>query len=167
MKRLVQIVDANDEVIGSKPRAEIDYSVDIYRTATLWVEDSKDEVLIAQRKLTKDKDPGKWGPAVAGTVDEGETYESNIEKESEEEIGLTGISIQPVEKFFENTPRKQFIKVFKAVVNRSVSDFTIQEEEVERLAWVPRSELREDVLANPDKYVPAMGRLVALIEQRF
>ena len=30
-----------------------------------------------------DKLPGKWGPAVAGTVEEGESYEENIIKEAE------------------------------------------------------------------------------------
>ncbi len=29
-----------------------------------------------------------WGSAVAGTVEKGEDYESNIYKETEEEIGL-------------------------------------------------------------------------------
>ena len=47
-------------------------------------------VLIVERQTAFDKkyDPGKWGPSAAGTVEEGETYQSNIIKELQEEIGL-------------------------------------------------------------------------------
>ena len=85
-KPKVIIVDENDNPIGLKYREDIDYSKDTYRCTGIWITNSNDEVLIAQRKFTKDKDPGKWGPAVAGTIEEGETYESNAYKEMKEEI---------------------------------------------------------------------------------
>ncbi len=34
--------------------------------------------MLAQRKFTKNHNPGTWGPAVTGTVAESETYDSNI-----------------------------------------------------------------------------------------
>ena len=37
--------------------------------------------------------PEVWGPAVSGTNEEGETYDSNIIKEAQEEIGLTGYTL--------------------------------------------------------------------------
>ena len=73
MSQLCQIVDLNDEIIGHKPRNEIDFKKDYYRIGCLWLTNSKGEVLIAQRLLAKDKDPGKWGPAAAGTLEMGET----------------------------------------------------------------------------------------------
>lgn len=160
MKPKIQIVDEKDQLIGHKYRNEIDYNKDIYRSTALWLENSQGEFLIAQRKLTKDKDPGKWGPAVAGTVDEGETYESNIYKEAEEEIGLTGVDFQPKTKLRENIPRKQFIQVYFTKFDKDLSNFKIQKEEVEQIAWIPKNELIADIKGNPKKYVPAMQMLI-------
>jgi isopentenyldiphosphate isomerase len=84
------IVNDQDQIIGYKERGTIAQE-DIYRVSALWVTNSHGDILLAQRAFTKSHDPGKWGPAVAGTLDEGETYERNIIKETEEEIGLKNI----------------------------------------------------------------------------
>lgn len=47
---------------------------------------------MARRAYTKKHDPWKWVPAVAGTIEEGETYEADMIKEAEEELGLKNIS---------------------------------------------------------------------------
>ena len=83
----IPIVDENDNVIknidaGEKKPGEIS------RVSALWVTSEEGEILLAQRAVTKKRDPGCWGPAVAGTVEEDETYEDNIIKEAEEEIIL-------------------------------------------------------------------------------
>jgi len=85
------IVDENDNPIGLKERGTLDYDKDIYRVSALWITNSKGQILIARRALTKKQNPGKWGPGVAGTIDEGETYDSNIIKEAKEELGLQNI----------------------------------------------------------------------------
>lgn len=79
----IPIVNEQDEIIGYKDRKDRN-TVDITRITGLWLWNEKGEVLLAQRALSKDINPGLWGPAVAGTVEEGETYESNIIKEAEE-----------------------------------------------------------------------------------
>jgi isopentenyl-diphosphate Delta-isomerase len=77
MSEKIIIVDENDNVVGAKEKSDIDYSKDIYRSSALWIFNSGGEILLAQRSVKDDRHPGHWGPAVAGTVDEGETYESN------------------------------------------------------------------------------------------
>jgi isopentenyldiphosphate isomerase len=74
------IVDESDNVIGAKIRSDI-LPDDIYRVSCLWLRNPSGEVLLAQRSFDKKNDPGRWGPAVAGTVSENETYEENIRKE--------------------------------------------------------------------------------------
>jgi isopentenyldiphosphate isomerase len=61
------IVDENEKVIGAKERDQI-LPTDIQQITGLWLTNSKGEVLLAQRQITKKNDPGKWGPAAAGTV---------------------------------------------------------------------------------------------------
>lgn len=164
MAKLYQVVDKNDELVGHKLRDEIDFNNDIYRISALWLTNSKDEVLMAQRVWTKDKDPGKWGPAAAGTLEEGETYETNIYKEAEEEIGLKGVTLELGPKQYFDSPRQAFCQWFKGVTDKSPDEFILQEEEVEQVAWVPKAQLKKDVAENPDKYVPSMSEVLALME---
>ena len=157
MSELSQIVDEQDNLIGLKLRNEIDYSKDYYRVSALWLTNSIGQVLIAQRVLAKDKDPGMWGPAAAGTVEKDETYENNIYKEAEEEIGLSGVSFSTGPKIRMETPRKYFLQWFVGTVNMAASDFTPQPSEVEQVIWVYPQALAIDVAEQPGKYVPSMS----------
>lgn len=162
MKPKIQIVDENDKVVGLKPRQEVDYAADIYRVAALWLTNSAGEVLIAQRKHTKDKDPGKWGPAVAGTMDKGETYESNIIKEAEEEIGLIDIKFEKGPKIRVTRPRNYFCQWFRVTLDTPAEDFVLQEDEVEQVKWIGLSVLKADINNNPHIYIDGMAKTVEM-----
>ena len=157
---LYQVVDKDDNLVGLKPRDEIDFQNDYYRISGIWLTNSRGQILIAQRKLTKDKDPGKWGPAAAGTLEEGETYESNAYKEAEEEIALTGVKLELGPKMTFEQPRHSHLQWFLARVDKLESEFIPQPTEVERVMWVDEAELVRDVEENPDKYVPSMRQIV-------
>src|SRR3989338_1951374 len=87
------IVNDEDEGVGVKDRETLDYSKDIYRVSALCIANSHGQSLLAKRAYTKKHNPGKWGPAAAGTVEEGESYESNITKEAREELGIEQASL--------------------------------------------------------------------------
>lgn len=165
-KPLIQVVDANDNLIGHKSRHELDYSKDIYRSSCIWIENSKGQVLLAQRSNAKDKDPGMWGTAAAGTVDKGETYESNAYKELEEEIGLTGVKLTPNSKIWQEIPRQQFIQSFSGKTDWSIDRFVLQTEEVEAVRWIDKKELIKDFEKNPAKYIPSMPEWIKLFIDR-
>lgn len=55
---LAQIVNYEDEVVGHKPRREIDHSQDTYRVAALWITNSDGNILLAQRAMEKELDEG-------------------------------------------------------------------------------------------------------------
>jgi isopentenyldiphosphate isomerase len=158
----IQIVDDKDEIIGFKERNAIDYKKDIYRVSAIWITNSKGEVLIAQRKFDKDKDPGKWGPAAAGTLDEGETYEDNIYKEAEEELGIKNMKFSIGLKERVRSPRNFFCQWFTLEMDWELNQFMPQKEEVERILWIDKSELVRDVKENPEKYIPYMPDTVKL-----
>lgn len=160
----IQIVNEQDELIGVKERSEIDYTTDIYRVSGLWLTNSLGQALLAKRAATKDKDPSKWGPAVAGTIEEGETYEGNIYKEAEEEIGLTGVEFTKTKRIYTDHPRKVFTQWFSGVVDREIADFIRQIEEVDELAWVDTEQMKKDIQDNPDKYLPTMSIIVSELD---
>ena len=138
----IPIVNEQDEIIGYTERDERDQT-SIFRASGLWITSPDGYTLLAQRSFKKKNGPGMWGPAVAGTVEEGETYESNIIKEAEEEIGLVKFKpildrknrVRPV-----NGYGNFFGQWFTAVVDRSYQ-FKKQDEEVEEVRWFSRDEL--------------------------
>ena len=94
----VPLVDLNDQIVEYKERDETTPR-DRLRIAALWLTNTKGEILIAQRALTKKHHPGRWAFACTGVVDEGETYEQTIRRELREELGLTGLKMVTGPKF--------------------------------------------------------------------
>ncbi|MBC8500415.1 MAG: NUDIX domain-containing protein [Nanoarchaeota archaeon] len=149
------IVNENDEIIGYKERGTLNHG-DIYRVSALWIQNSKGDVLLSKRALTKKHDPGKWGPAVAGTNDEGETYESNIMREAEEEVGLKNHHFQKSQKVRRRGEYNYFCQWYLTIVDKELNDFTMQEEEVKEIRWFTRKELLSRLEKNPDRFLKSV-----------
>lgn len=161
----IYIVNDKDEIIGVKERDEFG-PTDIRRVAGLWLTNSKGEVLLAQRGFDKKLDPGKWGPAVAGTVEEGETYDTNIVKEIKEEIGLEGLELTKGPKYLITEGKSpRFTQMFTAKIDKPVKEFIIQEDEVEQVKWMAIDGLQIDLKLNPQLYVPAVSRMIDMFHK--
>ncbi len=159
----IPIVDENDNIIrfAADGKKEIDLNPElIYRASSLWITNSKNQILLAKRALSKVHDPGKWGPAVAGTVEEGETYESNIVKEAEEELGLKNIKPILGEKFRRRGKWNYFGQQFNLILDKDISEFKIQEDEVEQIKWFTKIELTKEVREYPDNFLKSVQEYV-------
>ena len=163
MSSRINIVDENNKIIGSKQRADVGRDGDIYQSSAIWLLNSKGEVLIAQRKHTKDKDPGEWGPSASGTVDEGENYSDNAQKELEEELGVKDIQLDEGPVIYFDKPRRQFMKFFIGRTDAEIKDMNLQEEEVEAARWVAIDELKSDLSSNSNRYVPMMKEAINVL----
>ncbi len=91
---ILEIVDENDNVIGTATRAEIHRKGLIHRAVHIFVFNSAGEIYVQRRSATKDKFPGVLDSSAAGHVDPGESYERAAVRELQEELGITA----PVER---------------------------------------------------------------------
>lgn len=148
----VIVVDKNDNILAVKDTSDLKLE-DIYRVSALWLTNSAGQILLAQRKLTEEHDPGKWGPAVSGTLEEGETYGSNIYKESEEEIGLKSFKFSPGPKVLNDSHYTFFVQWFLCTVDLPLVKFKIQKDEVEKLEWIDKKYLIQDLKNESSKYI--------------
>lgn len=148
------IVNDKDQIIGYKDRAHANKN-DITRVSALWIYNSKNEVLIAQRVFTKLYSPGCWQPAVAGTVEKGETYLDNIVKETKEELGIDVLPKQLREGIhkYNDTSHKYFSQSYVVKLDLPIDAFTIQKTEVEGIRWVGLEELYAWVKKSPQDFV--------------
>lgn len=157
MKKVV-VVDSSDSPVGLKQYSELSYE-DIYRVSALWLIDSTTgDVLMTQRKWTKKNDPGKWMAAVSGTIEEDETYDQNIVHEIEEEIGLRNLDFKKGPKqFVDDGSHKFFVQWYVSEVNKDEVAIKIQDDEVEKYAWMSKESLIDDLKNNPDKFVSSQS----------
>lgn len=151
MKQKIIIVDENDEVIGLKERSRLSQG-DIYRVSSLWIMNHAGEVLLARRAWSKKQHPGLWGPAVAGTVEEGEDYYSNIIKESEEELGLKDIEPILGPKRRIKSDYNYFSQSYFLKLDKPILEFKPDSKEVAEIRWIDKIRLLQEVRANPENF---------------
>lgn len=156
-------MNAEDEVIGAKEEDQLARE-DIYRVSALWLTNPRGEILLARRSLSKVHDPGKWGPAAAGTVRVGESYYDCMVREAANEIGLEDLEFRRLYMFRRSHKYNYFCQWYSAVVDRRARDFRIKPQEVDQVRWFNRPDLEKDIEENPGEYLTAMGMYLDLFK---
>lgn len=148
----IPIVNEQDEIIEYKEKKDLTPS-DINRDTGLWILDENNNILLAQRSSNKKVHPNLWTVAVAGTVEEGETYESNIIKEAREEMGIVDIVPVFLGKHLKSIGPKRMSGMFKISINHDY-DFKVEPMEISDTRWFSRVELEELFLTNREMFTP-------------
>lgn len=98
---------------------------------------SRQEMLIQRRQLTKDRYPGIWDVSAGGFVASGEDSEQAIKRELREELGMDDLDL--VIKFAHREPFGIVFDDFYIVrADPDIGELKFQEEEVMELAWADR-----------------------------
>lgn len=85
---MLDVVDANDNVVGRATRAEVHQWGLLHRAVHVFLFNPSGEVYVQRRSMSKDRFPGFLDSSAAGHVDPGETYQSAAVRELEEELGI-------------------------------------------------------------------------------
>lgn len=162
LTRRIIHVNERDEVLGIITPAERTDD-HIYRVSSLWLKNPAGKILIAQRHPRLSNHGGLWGPAVAGTVEAGESYLDNIRKEAREEIGLAGVDFQEGPKLFvdrHHHGRTYFCQWFFATTDQPAGAFKLEADEVSAVRWVSEPHLKAELLQHPESFVPSAHRWI-------
>lgn len=90
---IIDIVDADNNVIGSAPRGEVHRRGLRHRAVHMLVLDAQGRIYLQQRSANKDVDPGLWDTSAAGHVDSGEDYLTAAQRELGEELALFDVAL--------------------------------------------------------------------------
>lgn len=160
----IPIVDEQDHILYYKDSQERDKKKEITRAAGIWISNEKREFLVAKRSKNKKHQPNIWGPSAAGTLEEGETYESNIIKETKEEIGVNLDKVTMGPKVRVSSSHEYFGQYFFAIIPSSTI-FTLQEEEVDEVRWVSLRDLQDWYSTHPEEFIPSFNKSIGALEQ--
>jgi isopentenyldiphosphate isomerase len=159
------IVNEEDEIIGHQLYPEVDFSKVIYRLSHLWLTDCSGNILLQQRSFRMRLHPGKWSFAVSGTNDEGETYESNIIKETQEEINL--VLVPPIELFKKRLEdigqRTAYVSYFRHQLSIEKPEITFDTNEVAAVKWFSKKELQNDLIKRPSDFTDRISEVFNLL----
>jgi len=140
---LIPIVSEKDKIICYKDRKDVEQK-DIYRVSALWITNSEGGILLAKRAVTKKNDPGKWGPAVAGTFEKGETYKKNIIKETFEELGIRDVKLKKGPKLRVCGNHNHFTQWYFLKCDKKISEFKIDKKEVDEIKWFSKEQIKKE-----------------------
>ena len=144
---IVAIVDEDNNVVGSAARREMRAKRLPHRSTYILVFNSRGEIYIQKRTLTKDVFPGYYDPAAGGVVLAGESYLEGALRELEEEMGIRGVPLQSLFEFYHSDENSRvWGAAFRCVHDGAV---TLQEEEVESGSFMAVDEVFRAAATEP------------------
>ncbi len=163
-EEIFDIVDDRDQVIGQCPRSEVHRVGHKHRAIHVLVFNSRGEVFLQKRSMSKDTHPGVWDSSSSGHLDCGEDYDACAIRELREEIGLV-IDKAPQRLFKIDACVKtgqEFVWVYK---RHSDGPFTLHPEEIERGDWFSPAYVTEWIARAPQDFAPAFVLIWQLLHK--
>ncbi|MCP4492039.1 MAG: NUDIX domain-containing protein [Gammaproteobacteria bacterium] len=139
-QELLDVVDADDRVIGIKTRGEIHAHGLMHRAVHILVFNSVGEIFLQKRSMSKDESPGQWDTSCAGHVDSGETYFDCAVRELAEELGIAPSPPLKLEFHVLPTPQNgmEHSHVYTCTYN---GELHLQAEEIDEGEWLAENEM--------------------------
>lgn len=85
---VLDIVDADDQVVGQAPRREVHQQGLLHRAVHILLLDRQDRLILQRRAKTKQTYAGLWTSSASGHVPAGQELAAAARRETQEELGL-------------------------------------------------------------------------------
>lgn len=94
------IVTPKGEIVGKAPRSAVHGNPELLHPVVhVHIVNEKGELYLQKRADTKDLYPGFWDTAVGGHVSSGESIDHAVNREAEEELGISMVKFQPLFRY--------------------------------------------------------------------
>jgi len=149
---LFDVIDGNDKIIGQEMRSVVHQRGLWHRGAHVLLFTPDEKLIVQQRAKTKSQSPLALDCSVSEHVVTGESYHNAAIRGLKEELGITGIVIQPLVKFKMNYgPNDNEIStIFKGIAEPK--NIRFDPEEIERVDAYTIEELQSSLEQNPETF---------------
>ena len=150
----VILVDKNDNQVGLMPKLEAHEKGDLHRAFSIFIFNSKYELLLQKRASSKYHSGGLWTNTCCSHPREGEDILDAANRRLDEEMGIT-TSLRKVYDFIykaeldNQLTEHEFDHVFYGVFD---NDPILNKDEAEDFKWVDMETLNNDIIKNEDNY---------------
>jgi isopentenyldiphosphate isomerase len=153
-EEIFDVVNERDEVIGRETRREVHRTGLKHRAIHVLIFNSRGEVFLQKRSMSKDSSPGRWDSSASGHLDCGEDYDACAVRELREEIGLNAGECP--RRVFKVEPCAQtgqeFVWLYEGA---SEGPFTLHPEEIECGDWFTPERVTAWIRERPQDFAPA------------
>ena len=150
----VILVDKNDNQVGLMPKLEAHEKGILHRAFSVFIFNSKYELLLQKRASSKYHSGGLWTNTCCSHPREGEDILDAANRRLDEEMGIK-TSLRKVYDFIykaeldNQLTEHEFDHVFYGVFD---NDPTLNKDEAEDFKWVDMETLNNDIIKNEDNY---------------
>ena len=150
----VILVNEQDEQIGLMPKIEAHKKAVLHRAFSVFIFNSKNELMLQQRAAHKYHSPLLWTNTCCSHQRDGETNIEAGTRRLSEEMGFT-TALKEVTTFIYKAPfdngltEHEFDHVMTGLYEM---DPVINKEEVEAWKWMPVEAVKSDIESNPEIY---------------
>lgn len=161
-EEIFDVVNDHDEVIGQESRSEVHRLGLRHRAVHVLVFNSKGELFLQKRSMSKDTFPGAWDSSASGHLDTGETYDACAIRELREELGWE--TTAPAEKLFKLNAcpetGQEFVCVYRC---HGEGPFVLHPEEIESGGWFKPEEITDWMQKRPHEFASALLKIWPLL----
>lgn len=153
-EEIFDVVNDKDEVIGQQTRSEVHRLGLPHRAIHVLVFNSRGQIFLQKRSMTKDRQPGLWDSSASGHLDRGEDYDACAIREAHEELGLR-LGKPPARLFkLSASPEtdQEHVWVYRCQAD---GPFSLHPEEIERGDWFDAGRLSQWITERPDDFATA------------
>jgi isopentenyldiphosphate isomerase len=154
-EEIFDVVNERDEVVGRQTRREVHRLGLMHRAVHVMVFNSRGQVFLQKRSMTKDRQPGLWDSSASGHLDSGESYDHCALRELREEIGLELAA--PPQRLFKLPASaetdQEHVWVYRC---EAEGPFTLHPDEIERGDWLAPEELFRRIAQRPQDFASAL-----------
>ena len=149
-EEIVDVVNANDEVVGTAQRKGIHKTGLLHRSVHIFLMDPEGRIWLERRADNTDTFPDYYSSSAGGHVSSGESYMQGAEREALEELGINGLKLEQKHKLSASADTSnEFVMFYTAVSDekpkvhentKSLNAFTVEQ--------------IDEMIANNGKFVP-------------
>ncbi|WP_299179882.1 isopentenyl-diphosphate Delta-isomerase [uncultured Chryseobacterium sp.] len=154
MEEYVVLVNPEDEVLGLMEKQQAHVNGLLHRAFSIFLFNSKGEMLLQKRAAEKYHSPNQWTNAVCSHPRNGETYLEGAQRRLKEELGI------------ETKLSENFSFIYKADVGEGLweheldhvfvgtyeGDFNLNKDEVDDVRYISMEELDKEMAENPEHF---------------